>query len=354
MLAVLLIAGIVAIMNSIPLSVKNVYGYSRFLTGATPRGDISYFSKLQAHFQKSPVPIERTIIARTMIFNINSIVGPWPFVMHGLQTKDFAYITNKIGLLKLNGRLPAPGMPEAVITRPVARNLSLKLGDVLLNPDDDKNYSPKKVRIVGIYEGDEWFALTSYQYLASNHFPPIDVLILFCRTIQEQRSLDAWTESSLKGERAMIFTFPQLEKDTEASFATLFKILNLVIGLLVIVITIMMGMLINIYLSQRVSEFGLLQAIGFTRKSLVKRAIYEAMLVVFIGWILGILITMGLLGIVRGVLMAPRGFYIDPFDSMAYYYTIPVPIAIVLVAALTVYIRFKRFDPITVIERRIL
>lgn len=354
MLAVLLIAGIVAVMNSIPLSVKNVYGYSRFITGATPRGDISYFPKLQAHFKTSPIPIERTIIARTMIFNVNSIVGPWPFVMYGLHATDIAYLTNKIGFKKLNGRLPLPGKPEAVISQSVARNLSLGIGDVLLKPDDDKNYSPFEVKIVGVLEGDEWFAFTSYDYLAQNHYPPIDVLILSCKTLKEQRTLDEWTEKSLQGEKAMTFTYPQLEKDTEATFTTLFKILNFVIGLLVIVITIMMGMLINIYLSQRVAEFGLLQAIGFTRRSLVKRAIVEAVLVVVVGWVLGILATMGLLGIVRTALMSPRGFYIDPLDSMAYSYTIPVPIAIVLVAALTVFIRFKRFDPITVIERRIL
>lgn len=352
-LAVLLISGIVAVMNSIPLSVKNVYGYSRFLTGVTPRGDMEFFPKLLEHFENCPIPIERKIIARTAIFNIKSIVGPWPFVLHGVRNQDAEYMIRKIGFRSLDGRMPELGKPEAVISEKVARNLNLTLGDILLKPEDEKNYSPYEVRIVGILKGDEWFAFTSYEYLKANHFPPVDVLILFAPNQRDQRALDSWAEESLKSKRALVFAFPTLERDTADSFRILFKILNIVIALLVTVITIMMGMLINIYLGQRIVEFGLLQAIGFTQKRLIRRAIFEASLVVMIGWLLGVLCAATLLSIIRAGIMDPRGFYINPLDPSAYLYSLPVPIAILLAAALTVWWRFRKFDPISVIERRI-
>ncbi len=341
-------------MNSIPYSVKTVYGYSKHLTGVTPRGDSSYFPTLSKHFEKSPIPIERKITARTMVFNINSIVGPWPFVMHGLKPDDAKYLQQKIGFTKLSGRIPLAGKPEAVVSAPVANNLSLKIGDTLLNPNNDKNYSPFPVKVVGILEGGSWFAFTSYEYLAQNHFPPIDVMILCCKDLRTQRQLDAWTTSSLQGERALTFTYPQLEKDTEATFVTLFKILNFVIGLLVIVITIMMGMLINIYLGQRITEFGLLQAIGHTKSKLTKRTMIESAIVVIIGWLLGVLFSIVMLKLVQLSFFDPRGYYINPFDPISYLYTFPVPIAILVVSAFTVSQKFKHFDPISVIERRIL
>lgn len=352
-LAVLLIVGIVAIMDSIPLSVSKVYGYSRYLTGATPRGDVSFFPVLKEHFERSPISIERTVVGRTVIFNVESIVGKWPFVLHGITNDDAEYIIKKAGLGRLHGRLPTPGAPEAVITEPIARNLNLRIGSVLLRPDDEKNYSPQTVRVVGICDGDEWFAFSSYEYLKENHFPPVDVLMVFAPNQREQRSLDRWAEESLKGKKAVVFTYPTLEKETAETFDILFQILNLVVALLVSVITLMMGMLINIYLGQRVAEFGLLQAMGFTKRRLARRAFVEALIVVLFGWILGIAVAWCLLFLVKGTLMDPRGFYINPLDAKAYLYSLPVPIAILFAAAVTVFWRFRRFDPISVIERRI-
>jgi putative ABC transport system permease protein/lipoprotein-releasing system permease protein len=34
-------------------------------------------------------------------------------------------------------------------------------------------------------------------------------------------------------------------------------------------------------------------------------------------------------------------------------YTLPVPIAIMVAAFTTIYLRFRRFDPVSVVERRL-
>jgi hypothetical protein len=353
MLAVLLIAGIVTVMNSIPLSIETVYGFSRYLTGVSTRGDAAEIPALEKHFESSPVPIEKQIRCRTTIFNVKSIVGPWPFVLYGLKSEDVPYVVRKFGLGDLQGRLPAAGEPEAAITSQIAINLDLGIGDVLLTPDDDRNYSPYPVKIVGIYESSEWLAFSSYGYLAVNHFPPIDVFLLFAENQQLQRELDTWSEESLKGERAVVFTYPSLQRDTRDTFKTLFKILNVVVGLLVVVIAIMMAMLVNIYLTQRIVEFGLLQAIGITKRQLMARAIKEVSLVVVIGWLLGALLVYTLLSIIKAQLMDPRAYALNPIDPVSYGYTLSVPIVILGAAAITVWYRFKVFDPIAVVERRV-
>jgi hypothetical protein len=352
-LAVMLIAGITAIMSSIPLSIKKVYGYSRFLTGATTRGDMSLFPELLKRFENAPIPIEKKIACRTMAFNVKSLVGNWPFFLHGFHEEDMKYIIQKMGFTNYEGKLPKIGEPEAFVTEPVARNLDLSLGGILLSPNDEQNYSPKIVRVVGIAKSEEWFALTSYDYLKQNHFPPVDVLMVFATTQNDQRKLDQWTENELQDIRARAYTYPQLEKETTENFKTLFRILNLVIAMLVIVVTLMMGMFVNIYLSQRTTEFGLLQALGYTRKSLISRALSEASLMVITGWILGVTATFTVLSMIKTYLMQPRGYYIDPLDLTSYGYTLPVPIAILFVAVITVWFHFKDFDPINVVERRI-
>ncbi|MCW5940409.1 MAG: ABC transporter permease [Fimbriimonadaceae bacterium] len=353
-LAVMLIAGIVSIMNSIPLSIRTTYGYSKAYLGMTPRGDNEATPKIRRVIEtESPVQLERLVVCRVTDMQVKSIVGPWRFALLGLPQDQMLWYIDRIGKGRLEGRLPAPGAAEALVSEPVARNLGKKLGDTLLSPDDSDSFSPRPVRIVGLVHMEPWLAFSSYEYLQANHFPPVDVLIAAAKTPTDQEKLDRWANDRFKGEQARVFAYFLLEKETDEMFKILYSILNVVIGLLVVVITVMMAMLMNIYQSQRLQEFGLLQALGYTKGALLGRALSESALVVLAGWLLGVVCAFGLLTVVRAVLMEPRAFMLDPWDKTAYLYTVPVPISIFLAAALTVMARFRRFDPVGVVERRL-
>ncbi len=136
-------------------------------------------------------------------------------------------------------------------------------------------------------------------------------------------------------------------------FQTLYKILDVVIGTLVVVITLMMGMLVNIHLGQRTQEFGLLQALGFTKKQLVRRVVIETLVTVVGGWILGIFAAAAMLSTVQRVMMYPNAYALEIWDEAAVRYTVPVPVAILAVALGTLLLRFRTFDPVSVVERRL-
>src|SRR5690349_4252523 len=56
-LAVMLVAGIVAMMDSIPYSIKVIYSYSRIALGISPRWDPNQTPKLKSIIQQEcPVP----------------------------------------------------------------------------------------------------------------------------------------------------------------------------------------------------------------------------------------------------------------------------------------------------------
>jgi ABC-type lipoprotein release transport system permease subunit len=354
MLAVLLVSGIVSLINSIPYSIRTIYQYTRQTLAVTPRGDASQTPKFVAEIRKSsPVPLERLILARAAGTQVNSIVGKWPFAVIALKQDDMRYWLDRQGVPKVVGRLPAKGAPEAMISLPVARNLNLKIGDALLKPDDNEGYSPFPVKVVGIAQTDVWLMIGSYEYVKENHFPDVDAMLAFAKDLKSQEKLDRWAEEAFKGERAQIFAYHQLEKQTEEMFSILYKILNVVIGTLVLVITLMMGMLINIYLSQRIVEFGLLQALGYTKGQLLARVMRETMSVVVVGWLLGVLAAYSLLLLTKRWLMDPKAFALDPLDPGAFLYTVPIPVAILLVATFTVVGRFRKFDPVSVVERRL-
>lgn len=360
-LAVLLIYGIVSMMNSIPLSIRTIYEYSRLSLGVTPRGDPEMTPKLrQRIIEAAPVPLERVMTVRVTSAEVRSIVGPWPFPAVGMKPDDMTYYLQRVGSRGIRGRLPMAGQPEALISEPVARNLGLKIGSPLLSPDQQEAYSPYSVRVVGIADTPRWVMLTSFEYLSANHFPPVDVLMVTARNSEDQEKLDAWAFDDLAGEwarqtgaRAQVFIYRELESDTDDQFRILYTILNIVIGTLVLVITVMMAMLMNIYQSQRVQEFGLLQALGYSKDRIMARVRNETLIVVAGGWLVGLAIAYGLLKVVEATLMYPRAFAIDTFDLSVVRYTIPVPLAILAVSWLGVWLRFRTFDPVGVVERRL-
>ncbi len=353
-LAVMLIMGVVGMINSIPYSIRDIYRYSQQSVAVSPRGDPTMTPKIVEEIKNNcPVPIERIILCRASGSQVRSIVGKWPFVMLGMEKKDMDYYLRRLGVEKIDGRLPAEDKAEALISEPVARNLKLKLGSVIQSPETQESYSPKHVKIVGIAQTDQWLMVNGFTYQAAHHFPPLDNVLVFAPTPEEQDKLDRWVRNAFLGERAQVFAYYILEKQTNEMFSILYRVLDVVIGTLVLVITIMMGMLMNIYQSQRLVEFGLLQAIGFTKQGLLKRVLAETVIVLVLGWGLGVLAALGMLRIAKATLMDPNAFALNTFDSIAFRYTIPVPIAIGLVACFTVAARFRKFDPVGVVERRL-
>lgn len=353
-LAVMLIAGIVAIMDSIPLSIQTTYGYSKGYLGLSPRGNNALTPFIRQTVEKeSPVPLLPIVTCRASDCEVKSIVGPWRFVVVALSQSDMRVYLDRLGGGKIRGRWPSPGAAEAIVSEPVARNLGKKIGDALLSPDDADNFSPNPVKIVGIVDMQPWMALMPIEYHKKYHFPPIDLLIAMAKDPGQQDKLDRWAYERFKGQQARVYAYFRLEKETNEMFRILYSILNVVIGLLVVVITLMMAMLMNIYQSQRLQEFGLLQALGYARKRLMRRVLVETALVMAGGWALGLVVAFLLLSVVKAILFDPRAFMLDPLDRQAYLYTVPVPIVIFLAASWTISRRFKKFDPVGVVERRL-
>lgn len=353
-LAVMLVQSIIALINSIPLSIRTIYRYTDQFLGVSPRLDPTLTPSLVADLTKNPpVPIERVILVRISSSQVKSIVGKWPFVVMGFDDKDLDYYLNRQGTTGIEGRRPKQGEAEMMVSAPVARNLNLKIGDTVLKPDDSENFARTPVKLVGIIQSDRWMMITNKQYFVDTQPIPIDFALIFAKNPADQAKYDLWADKKMKGKFAQLIDYGKIEKQSREMFEVLYKIIDAVILILVLVISIMMGMLMNIYQTQRLVEFGLLQAIGLTKRQLLKRALAESVIVIIGGWAIGLIVSRVLLIGLKRSLMDPHAFYLDIADPMAIGYTIPVPVAILLLAIGTIWMRFRNFDPVAVVERRI-
>ncbi|MEI8281138.1 MAG: FtsX-like permease family protein [Armatimonadota bacterium] len=353
-LAVMLVQSIIALINSIPLSIQTIYRYTDRFLGVSPRLDPTLTAVFVKDLTtKPPVEIERVILCRGSGAQVKSIVGKWPFAVMGFEKDDLEYYLKRQGYKGIVGRRPIDGEPEMMVSAPVAKNLNVKIGDILLKPEDTDNFSRHPVKLVGIIQCDRWMMVSNKKYFADTQPIPIDFALIFAKNPAEQTKYDIWAKKRMKGKFAQLFSYSEIEKESKEMFEVLYKIIDAVIGILVIVISIMMGMLMNIYQSQRLVEFGLLQAIGHTKRQLFKRVLSESVIVIVGGWFFGLIFARLMLMLLKAQLMDPRGFALDVGDPMAMSYTAPVPISILLIAFGTIWLRFRKFDPVAVVERRI-
>jgi len=351
-LAVLTIASVVALLNSIDRTILKIYDYNRYFAAITPRGSDKLKPELRQRIENAP---EVSAIYETVVcfMNADTIVGKMPFVIFGMRQADMQTLVARVQLRLGEGRLPKEGEAGVALSEPLMRNKNLRLGDVVLSPLIPDQYAPVPVKVVGVLEGETWLAVGSYEFIRDQFFPPTRNLLIFADEPRQQPKLDRWLRDTLRGEQARVWTYAELQEETHRAFRNLYFITGVVVVVVSLMLATMTGLLANIYFQQRLVEFGLLQAIGYTRRELLTRVSLETITVVLAGWALGVLVTMAVLMWAKGNIMEPRGLYLEPFDPIAYRYTLPVPLMVLGFALVTIGWRLRTFDPVAIVERRI-
>lgn len=351
MVAVALVASVVTLVNSIDLTVMTMYGYQRHFSAITPRNSLVLAEDIAEKVRKDPrvVGFYPTRPAFTVV---KTIFGKMPFVIFGLTPEARKDLLPRCQLRLKSGRMPDDGKPEIVLHEDIARNRHLQLGDVILKPDSEDSYAAVPTRLVGTLEGPVWLAVTSKKFIEET-FPvsPLGYVVV-AHSEAEQRQLDRVLDKSLDKARSRLWTYANLVRDTRDALSSLYLIMDVVIGIIIFAIAFLTGMLANIYFMQRLPEFATLAAIGYQRYGLLRRALAETGLLCIFGWMLGSLLTVGILLSIQETIMRPRGLLLEPFDLTAYRYTLPLPLAICFFAIWPISRKLRSLDPVSIIERR--
>ena len=352
-LAVALVASVVSIVDSIDQTVYTLYGYNRYLTGLTPRNALTIDPRVIAKVRQTP---DLGLLASTHSYQtpVKTIFGKMPFPIFGLDAAGRRMLLDRCHVHLAAGRLPTEGAPEAVLSDDIAQNLELKIGDIVSKPDSQDSYAPVPIRLVGLLHGPCWLGLTSRSFVDTYSPFTYTGYLAFAKTprLAEQRRLDDEIAHVVKNGQARVWRFAGLVSETKSALANLYLILDLVVGIIVFTISFLCGLLSNIYFTQRLAEIATLSAIGYSRALLLGRTVGETALLCIFGWGIGSVVTIGLLWLLRVVAMTPRGLLLDPLDTGAYTFTLPLPIAIIGFALVTIWLRLATLDPVSIIERR--
>jgi hypothetical protein len=266
--------------------------------------------------------------------------------------------------LKLaEGHLPRRGSNEIVIPWTAAKNRNIHVGDVIGDRDypiyPDAPALPSELVVSGIFaraedqDQDVWLSFMSREYVDDyRHDWKTDLSLLIVPKAGQKETLDAWLESQIAGESRTVLTYGNQQAWLQETMNTALFTLSLMESIIALMAALALAGLNYIFVTQRQAEFGVLNALGLSRLQLVWRVLREALFTTGAAWLLGLLGCLAILLYLQQAVYAPAGFNLNFFNLTPWLYTLPVPVAVLVVSAGAVGWALSRLDPVAVIERR--
>lgn len=280
--------------------------------------------------------------------NIGGNTGTKVFTV---KHEDMITLMSRLELTLKEGRLPEPGTREIAIHTLLAKNKKLGIGDKIGSNIDKEEIIQGERTIVGLIDGTSIVSFDSLEtWLQDNKvdFEYLMGMIILPKegaSVQLNRHLDSLHLPGLEV-RTFNWANAQISRDTEN-----IKIILTFISILVIVIvSFCTGFLCYIYFLQRQSEFGILNAIGYSKQQVVNRALVEISGMNAIGFISGILISVLAGKMIDMVSYAPRGLILHVWYMNYLMIAACIPLFATLFSIIPVWRMLKRLDPICIIE----
>jgi ABC-type lipoprotein release transport system permease subunit len=337
------------------------YENLRFVSEVSPGTGDAVDPGVAAQIRNHPA-VERVMPA--ILLGLSAVVPPGvtsPVAVYGISESDLPLLMDRFGVQIVEGRLPRARSNEIVVSRAVAINRGLRVGDSIGRPvqkDGDDLFTsddmPTEMTISGLLSRDDlWLGFASLEYLESHELTSArHPQLLIMPKKGREAELQAWLEGHVASAQTEVGTYGVVYRQVRQSTLALIALFTAVEGMIAIIAAIALAALNHIFFAQRQDEFGVLYAIGRSRPWLVFRTVKETAGAVGLAWLLGAAVCMAGLLFVQGAIYAPRGLSLNLANLVPWLFTLPIPLAVVAVNSGTIGHMLRRLDPVSTIERR--
>jgi ABC-type antimicrobial peptide transport system permease subunit len=311
------------------------------------------FDKLVADSARIP---GTTFVTRDAYSNldINMLAGNAQFDLYGLDQAGMTQLLSLYGDQVVSGRLPSANANEIALSEEIARSRHVWIGGKVGNALDELDRLPDTFTVVGIIRGPTRLGLIPLDYLTQHYLfeRRYQGLVVVPQAGHEQAVHDQ-VQLLIGNSAFRIFDWPYIKGKIDSLIANLDTINRFLILLVTIVLALVVGLLNNLFFRQRMNEFGLLAAVGYSRWGLIMRVAWESLGVTVAAWIIGVGLGVAVLGWFNTIFMLPHGLLMNIFDwNVLALHTLPIPLMVFLFGMGTVAWQLLRLDPISIIERR--
>jgi ABC-type lipoprotein release transport system permease subunit len=276
------------------------------------------------------------------------------FDLWGLNEEDMLYILERCGATLKEGQLPAPRTNGLLLSEEVAASLDLQVGDTIHDSIDSELYGSvaAPLEVVGILESAVRLGILSLEFLHSHEaYSKFAPQFLVVARENRDAAVDGFLRSEIQTSQTDVQTLQKLNESVMSEF--LAGLVTLVPGVAIVAIAFaLVTVAVNwIDFSQRLPEFGISHAIGFSKKWLVRRLTMETAALALVGWAVGIGLSWLILFILKVTLFVPRGHDLPLVQWSAMALTLPLPMAVSGFTFLSVRRVLSRLDPVAIVER---
>jgi ABC-type antimicrobial peptide transport system permease subunit len=286
--------------------------------------------------------------------DINMLAGNAQFDLYGVDQPGITQLLNLYGDRLIAGRLPSSNASEVVLSEEVARARHVWVGDKVGNSIDELDRLPDAFTVVGVVSGPTRIGIIPLDYMTEHYLfeRRYQGLVVIPQPGQEQAVHDGLQR--LVGSTSFrLFDWPYIKSKIDSLIANLDTINTFLILLVTIVLSLVVGLLNNLFFRQRMNEFGLLAAVGYSRWGLIMRVALESFGVTLAAWIIGVGLGVAVLSWFNLTFIVPHGLLMNIFDwNVLALHTLPIPLMVFAFGMGTVAWQLLRLDPISIIERR--
>jgi ABC-type antimicrobial peptide transport system permease subunit len=349
---------LVAVLDAVPQR-ANVH-YLTKLSRVLPSGD-TLNPAIVAQLHGYP-DITNVIPDNGLVINLPTLIGTDSQRLMGVTQQDAEILMQHCGVRLKEGRMFEPHSNEFVISEEIARALDLRLGSEIgrtINKDYYGNI-PTSLVLVGTLEGDPRLisgsavrlGFISAEYLDSHElYAPRLISFLVLATEGRETAVDEFLETTIQSRYTEVETFALLMEVIKIARTGIYVVFGVVNSLASVVVAFVIGTINRIAVSKRLNEFGVLYALGYTRKLLTWRLLLETTFAAGFGCLIGLGGALLAMTIIKNNLFYNLGMELDLANPAPFYFVLPIPSIIVALTYFDVQRIFARLDAIAIVEQ---
>jgi ABC-type antimicrobial peptide transport system permease subunit len=348
---------LVGVLDVIPL--RSDVSYLTKLSRVIPVGaalDPATVSQIQTH-----PDVARTIPDNGLGISLPTLLGTDSQRLMGVSPQDAQILMQHCGVRLKEGRIFEPRSNEIVLSEEIARALDLQIGSEIGRAINQDYYGAVSAPLVlaGILEGDATvnrgpsvrLGFVSAEYLNSHElYAPRVTSLLVVAKAGRQAAVDGFLETT-RSKYTEVETYSLLVEFVKMARIGVYAVFGVVNSVVAGAVAFVVGTINRIAVTKRLSELGLLHALGRHKKKLIRRLTLETAAVAGVGLLIGLGTALMIMSWLKNGLFYDLGMELDLFNLAPFCFVLPIPLIVVALAFLSVKRIFARLDAVAIIER---
>lgn len=263
-----------------------------------------------------------------------------------ISESDIRYLMKKFDFKLVNGRIPERDN-ELLVSSNYAKSRKLKVGS-RVDESTDKSFTGI-YKVAGIYDGKSIIAFGHIKNTSDVKSNENAIIV-----VPKEGKLNKVNDyiNSFKNKQIDIQDYNSVNYEITGFFPMFNMFAFIILIILVVVLTFTIGNMNYIHFFDRVGEFSILDALGYTKFDIFLKLAKEMCIVIVLGFGVGMILSFMGGNIFNGVYCIPKGVPVEIYNKWYVMLSAIVPIAVGLFSSIPSIRFLRKMSTVDVLEGR--